>query len=47
MAIAETYFPARGARRIDWTPYAVGAGIGILSWVAFAALRRGRKTRDE
>ncbi len=25
------------ARRIDWSPYLVGAGIGILSWVAFAA----------
>ncbi|MGE0285012.1 MAG: YeeE/YedE thiosulfate transporter family protein [Bradyrhizobium sp.] len=23
--------------RIDWSPYLVGAGIGILSWVAFAA----------
>ena len=26
----------RKARRIDWSPYLVGAGIGILSWVAFA-----------
>ena len=23
--------------RIDWSPYLVGAGIGVLSWVAFAA----------
>ena len=26
----------RKARRIDWSPYLVGAGIGILTWVAFA-----------
>ena len=27
-----------GARttRIDWSPYLVGAGIGVLSWIAFA-----------
>lgn len=24
------------ARSIDWTPYLVGTGIGVLSWVAFA-----------
>ena len=23
-------------RRIDWSPYAVGVGIGVLSWIAFA-----------
>lgn len=28
---------ARRARRIDWSPYVVGVGIGMLSWVAFAA----------
>jgi uncharacterized protein len=21
--------------RIDWSPYLVGAGIGVLSWIAF------------
>ena len=26
---------ARRARRINWSPYIVGAGIGMLSWVAF------------
>ena len=24
-----------GTGRIDWSPYLVGAGIGVLSWVAF------------
>ncbi|UFZ08593.1 YeeE/YedE family protein [Bradyrhizobium ontarionense] len=28
---------SRKSKRIDWSPYLVGAGIGILSWVAFAA----------
>ncbi|MGA8649855.1 MAG: YeeE/YedE thiosulfate transporter family protein [Xanthobacteraceae bacterium] len=23
-------------RRIDWTPYLMGAGIGVLSWIVFA-----------
>ena len=27
--------PAIGRRRIDWTPYLAGAGIGGLSWVVF------------
>jgi uncharacterized protein len=27
---------ARRARRIDWSPYIVGIGIGMLSWAAFA-----------
>ncbi len=27
---------AAGAVRIDWTPYLTGAGIGVLSWAAFA-----------
>jgi len=27
---------ARRARRINWSPYIVGAGIGMLSWLAFA-----------
>ena len=27
------------ARRIDWTPYLSGAGIGVLSWVAFGVAR--------
>jgi len=25
-----------GASRLDWTPYLAGAGIGVLSWIAFA-----------
>jgi hypothetical protein len=28
--------PAARAERIDWMPYLVGAGIGVLSWAAFA-----------
>jgi uncharacterized membrane protein YedE/YeeE len=28
--------PAARADRVDWTPYLVGAGIGVLSWAAFA-----------
>lgn len=28
--------PAARAARIDWTPYLIGAGIGVLSWAAFA-----------
>jgi uncharacterized protein len=27
---------ARRTRRIDWSPYVVGVGIGMLSWLAFA-----------
>jgi hypothetical protein len=34
-AIAET-LPCARARRIDWKPYLIGAGIGVLSWTAFA-----------
>ncbi len=34
-AITE-FHPAARATRIDWTPYLVGAGIGVLSWAAFA-----------
>lgn len=26
----------QGSARIDWTPYLAGAGIGVLSWIAFA-----------
>lgn len=25
----------RGTARIDWSPYLVGSGIGVLSWIAF------------
>ncbi|MDX2201958.1 MAG: YeeE/YedE thiosulfate transporter family protein [Hyphomicrobiaceae bacterium] len=39
MATAETFPPLREARRIDWSPYLVGAGIGILSWIAFAVMK--------
>ncbi len=27
--------PAARAERIDWSPYLVGAGIGVLSWIVF------------
>lgn len=27
------------ARRIDWSPYLVGVGIGVLSWFAFAVAK--------
>lgn len=30
--------PAAHAARIDWTPYLVGAGIGVLSWAAFVVV---------
>lgn len=33
-SIAET-LPAARADRIDWSPYLVGAGIGVLSWIVF------------
>lgn len=36
-SIAET-MPAARADRIDWTPYLIGAGIGVLSWLAFAVV---------
>ena len=26
-------------RRIDWSPYLVGVGIGVLSWIAFAVAK--------
>jgi len=28
-------FPVVQADRIDWTPYLIGAGIGVLSWIVF------------
>lgn len=33
-SIAETW-PAARADRIDWSPYLIGAGIGVLSWIVF------------
>lgn len=35
-----TYSPAgeRAALAIDWTPYLVGVGIGVLSWVVFVVV---------
>jgi len=36
-SIAETLNPARAAR-IDWTPYLIGIGIGVLSWVVFVVV---------
>ena len=38
-AIAEAIPRARQAHRIDWSPYLVGSGIGILSWIAFAVVK--------
>lgn len=29
----------RRASRLDWTPYYAGAGIGVLSWIAFAVAK--------
>jgi uncharacterized membrane protein YedE/YeeE len=31
----------RTLRSKGWSPYAVGAGIGLLSWIAFATVDRG------
>lgn len=31
----------RSVRAKSWSPYAVGAGLGILSWLAFATADRG------
>lgn len=31
----------QGIRSTRWSPYAVGAGIGVLSWFAFATVDRG------
>ncbi|WP_439574180.1 YeeE/YedE thiosulfate transporter family protein [Phreatobacter sp.] len=35
-----TYSPAgdRESLAIDWTPYLIGAGIGVLSWVVFVVV---------
>jgi hypothetical protein len=33
-SIAET-LPVARAHRINWSPYLVGAGIGVLSWIVF------------
>jgi hypothetical protein len=33
-SIAET-LPAARADRINWSPYLIGAGIGVLSWIVF------------
>jgi len=30
------HIAASGRTRVDWTPYITGAGIGVLSWAAFA-----------
>ena len=38
-AITNSAGSARQARRIDWSPYLVGAGIGVLSWIAFAVVK--------
>ncbi len=36
MATMDHAGPQTGTSRIDWTPYLAGAGIGVLSWIAFA-----------
>lgn len=38
MSAITTTWSADRARRIDWTPYGIGAGIGILSWVVFVVV---------
>lgn len=30
--------PARASARIDWAPYLIGIGIGVLSWIAFVVV---------
>ncbi len=30
--------PARAAAGVDWTPYLIGVGIGVLSWVVFVVV---------
>lgn len=36
-AFPATVFPETGSARqgVDWTPYAAGLGIGVLSWIVF------------
>ncbi len=38
-AITESLGAARKTKRVDWSPYLVGAGIGILSWIAFGVVK--------
>lgn len=38
MSSMTTGFSNAHEKSIDWTPYAVGTGIGILSWVVFAVV---------
>lgn len=38
-AITDTMPGSRQAYRVDWKPYMVGAGIGVLSWIAFAVVK--------
>ena len=35
LAAADTQFGVTGKTRIDWTPYLMGVGIGVLSWAVF------------
>jgi len=35
MAAMDNAGTRAGASRLDWTPYLAGAGIGVLSWIAF------------
>lgn len=36
-AISDTH-PTTRAQRIDWSPYLVGIGIGVLSWLVFVVV---------
>ena len=36
MATLDNAGTRTSASRLDWTPYLAGAGIGVLSWIAFA-----------
>jgi uncharacterized membrane protein YedE/YeeE len=38
MSSVATSWPEARARRIDWKPYAIGAGIGVLSWIVFVVV---------
>ena len=36
MTVLAEVTPVSRAGRIDWSPYLIGAGIGVLSWIVFA-----------
>jgi hypothetical protein len=37
-AQAQVFEPATAATGVNWSPYLVGVGIGVLSWVVFAVV---------